>query len=1504
MNAHHRILSSHSLLLGLLLIFFPTCVDAGSDSVVTFNEIHYNPGEGGGAEWIELHNQMSIRTDISSWTLRGGVNFTFPEGTALEPGAHIVVASVPGTPAGALGPMEGRLNNGGEEIRLHERHGRMMDAIQYGDGDRWPAGADGAGFTLAKRRPELGSARPESWTASTELEGTPGSENFALPPNPQQRPIFRAGGSWKMQTAAKDAMPGWTEIGFEDSDWMTVMSPFATNGTQTLLLRKTFAWLGANFGLQLLFNGVLGTGASARISVNGIRVSDELIGPADGQLSMLLSGSSILVGSNVLAIELTIPEGASDVAFDGALNIFSGLDFPETSAQPVGPLVINEIHYHPRPVYTDEGTAFESQSGAEWIEIVNLSDAPIDLDGWEVGGGIAYTFPASESIAAGAFLVLTDDDFSGSLSNQGERVVLRDAQGGMVDDVHYFDSGRWPEAADGAGSTLELIDPRADNSMGDAWAASDETERSSWNDYIYRATGAEPSGSNNPSTWREFLIGFLDAGEILIDDISVIEDPDGAALELISNGTFDDDTAGQLPQEWRLLGTHKLGKVIADPAGGGNVLHLIATGEQTHTYNAASITLANNRVINRRGEYEIRFRAKWLSGSPQINTRLYLNRAARTHILAQSVDAGTAGAPNSRLAADGNVGPIFNGVRHIPAVPDSGEPVFIVASANDPDEVAAVSVIYRIDGEEWQETAMAAGEDGNYLAILPGHDDRTVVQFYLRGSDGTGVEATFPKGGAEARALYRVGDDRVSDLAVKNNLRLVMLDEDADAMHERIHVVSNHRWGGTVIYNDRAIYYDVAVRLRSAPYGRQGRPGWNIRFGDETPFRGVHGTTVIDGALNVPRGDGTGWVSTTAGASINEMLFNVVANRAGGIAATIDDIVYFAGARRSDHRYAQLKMMRYEDPYLDEIVPNGSEGNLYKQELIYYPTSTVNGRPDGLKNAYNMVNQVDIRNLGVDKNAYRFNYLLRNNRARDDFASIIRMCESFSSTATLRSEAINEVIDVDNWMRTLALNALLGVADTYNNGLAHNLVFYSRPDDGRVMIFPWDLDHAFYYDAESSIFGRGTHRVKTLIDQAPNKRVFRGHLLDICSTAFSNDYLDPWVEHLHEVADQNYATRFKRWISDRREYVLAQIESDSPPVEFEIDDDFPTENEDILYTMRGRGWIDVHTISLFRNGRRETLDVTWLNGQRWEAQVPLHAGNNTLKIEAVNYRGDVVGSDEITVAQTGSTLPAVAGALILSELMYHPKDPSETEIAAGFTDPEMFEFVEVANVSDDVLDLEGCRFVKGIDFIFPAVTLAPGKRAVIVSNATAFITRYGGNASIVGLFTGSLANGGERLRLDDRANFAIDDFEYNDRLPWPPEADGNGYSLTRIETAGGAHVDRWRPSALPGGNPGATDAEALSDYPDLAQYAFGETQQLTSLRIPDNLPAIRWIQRTAADQARVVIDVSTDLNDWAVAGEDDVAMAAATSDGTGFRTLTATITAESARYLRLRVEER
>ncbi|MEO7318524.1 MAG: lamin tail domain-containing protein, partial [Chthoniobacteraceae bacterium] len=736
-----------------------------------------------------------------------------------------------------------------------------------------------------------------------------------------------------------------------------------------------------------------------------------------------------------------------------------------------------------------------------------------------------------------------------------------------------------------------------------------------------------------------------------------------------------------------------------------------------------------------------------------------------------------------------------------------------------------------------------------------------VVQFYVQGADGFGAAATYPPGGATSRALYKVGDGGVSTQPVANKIRLIMTAADAAFMHNPIHSVSNARFGATLIANDREVFYGVRVRLRSSPYGRQGnRTGWNLDFDPEQPFRGTETEMVLDGAFNMPCGDGTGWIETTLGPSINEMLFQRVAERAGGIPSEIDDVAFVA-TPYYESRTCQLRLRRYGNTALDDFTPNGGDGSLFKQEIIYYPTATVDGNVESLKNAYSTFKAVDILSQGTAKDAYRFNYLVQNHAARDDFAGIVAMCAAFSGSNANLYAASDAALDLESWTRTLALNALTGLADTYNQHLPHNIQFLARPGDGRVMLLPWDMDHAFYFATNFNIYGGDAHRVKDLIADPRMKRRMAGHLHNLCNTSFSNAYLDPWIDHYNAVAGKTYNANFKNWVSARRTFVLNQLNTDWPATPFAI-----TTNGGANFsvnaptaTVQGSAWIDVHHIR--KAGAVEPLDLVWLGGNSWRVVVPLGGGGNLITLLALNYAGAIVGTDSITITNTGPIVPAAAGNLVVSEIMYHPADPTPTEVAAGLTNSEDFEFIELMNVGTNPVDLTDAAFTDGITFTFPGGTLAPGARLLLVRNAAAFAQRYGAIPTS-GVYTGALNNAGDHLLLLDRGNVPILDFSYDDAPPWPVEADGTGRSLTLLRPgplANPALATSWRVSVASGGSPGAGDALSSGSFPSSLDYALAQRPVVT---VENGYPTFTWRERIGADDVAITPQLSSDLVLW------------------------------------------
>jgi hypothetical protein len=184
-------------------------------------------------------------------------------------------------------------------------------------------------------------------------------------------------------------------------------------------------------------------------------------------------------------------------------------------------VVINEIHFDP---------ALKTEP-VEFIELFNAGSSSVDVGGWSLTRAVEFTFAPGTTLPAGGFVVVAEDPgavqtkygatalgpWLGALENDGETVELRDAQGGLVDEVDYQLGFPWPTVGDDPGYSIELVNPALDNSRGGHWRVSSLgggggppgsvliSEGSTWK--YFKGT-QEPS--NPTSLWRGS--GFNDAG--------------------------------------------------------------------------------------------------------------------------------------------------------------------------------------------------------------------------------------------------------------------------------------------------------------------------------------------------------------------------------------------------------------------------------------------------------------------------------------------------------------------------------------------------------------------------------------------------------------------------------------------------------------------------------------------------------------------------------------------------------------------------------------------------------------------------------------------------------------------------------------------------------------------------------------------------------------------------------------------------------------------------------
>lgn len=152
----------------------PVCLAAwlafvlSASAQIVLTEIHYHPVEepvfnADGTpflnlahdvhEFVEIQNSSSSTVDLSGWSLGGGISYTFPTNTTMEPGAFRVIAKNPErlatvyslNVAEVLGPYSGYLGNRSDTVRVRDVASKTIDSVTYESVFPWAGAADALG---------------------------------------------------------------------------------------------------------------------------------------------------------------------------------------------------------------------------------------------------------------------------------------------------------------------------------------------------------------------------------------------------------------------------------------------------------------------------------------------------------------------------------------------------------------------------------------------------------------------------------------------------------------------------------------------------------------------------------------------------------------------------------------------------------------------------------------------------------------------------------------------------------------------------------------------------------------------------------------------------------------------------------------------------------------------------------------------------------------------------------------------------------------------------------------------------------------------------------------------------------------------------------------------------------------------------------------------------------------------------------------------------------------
>jgi uncharacterized repeat protein (TIGR02543 family) len=484
-------------------------------------EIAYNPAEqtysstlydGDQFEFVELKNTGSTAVSLTGFKFTKGIHYAFRDGASLAANTSMVLvrnrinfklrySSLTSSIYDSMVQYEGALSNSGDTIALVDGNGDAIEEFSYNDSGSWPVTADGGDYTLNRTDETAGKGgQAESWSASAAKGGTPGSDNSAS----TTAKLVVSEVSYHTDSPKKDTV----EIYNPTSSEVDIGGWYLTDdkGTPQKYKIPTGTKVPANgyktieAGIEVSSQYKFGTSTTDTNLFEFSEFGEEvyLFSGASDALTGYSNGFSFGDGANAANTNMGSDTGAGSTAIpyttsstDGARRVITLAKKPtlgEANAAPlVGPVVISEI-------------MFNGTSGAEWIELKNITNAEVKLyddgtntegtqGGWKVTG-IDHVFVSGDKIPANGVLVLVPSTTTIStfrsdnsvpsevtilqwpadktLDDSGEKLELKrpgkpEASPSTytpyytMDEVDYKITSPWPTGASGTGKSIERI---------------------------------------------------------------------------------------------------------------------------------------------------------------------------------------------------------------------------------------------------------------------------------------------------------------------------------------------------------------------------------------------------------------------------------------------------------------------------------------------------------------------------------------------------------------------------------------------------------------------------------------------------------------------------------------------------------------------------------------------------------------------------------------------------------------------------------------------------------------------------------------------------------------------------------------------------------------------------------------------------------------------------------------------------------------------------------------
>ena len=399
---------------------------------------------------------------------------------------------------------------------------------------------------------------------------------------------------------------------------------------------------------------------------------------------------------------------------------------------------------------------------------------------------------------------------------------------------------------------------------------------------------------------------------------------------------------------------------------------------------------------------------------------------------------------------------------HQPILPENGQDVLVTTRVQDPDGVNSVVLNYRVDpsltvvATNMNDSGTGGDElanDGLYSAVIPGKSGGVFVGFHIELEDGSLSSRTYPLDHPEREAMIRWGSVISTNhfAAYRFWMTAASLTE-----WETRQKLSNTLLPGTLVYGDQRVIYGVGARYRGSPF---------IRPQYDSPVSDIDKSPNL--VFKMPKDD----------ALLGSSAFNLDGLEQPGRDDSLqrERMAFWLAQQRGmpnpHQRYFRMFMQGvlqgeiYSDTYqpardfITTWFPNDDEGELMEiDDWFEFNDSAQVTRVGNVNSTLEDWTTTG----GVKKKArYRYNWEKKGvNNNGDSYANFYPLVDAVNNPdAATYAAGVHAVSDVRSWADHFAFRRVGGDWDGYGFNRGKNTFVY-RPEGGKWMLLPWDMDFA------------------------------------------------------------------------------------------------------------------------------------------------------------------------------------------------------------------------------------------------------------------------------------------------------------------------------------------------------------------------------------------------------------------------------------------------------------